>query len=78
MGTSEVPVLRVEGLVKSFGALRAVDDITFCIQAGTITSLIGPNGAGKTTLLDLICGINRKGAEGHGPEPRAGVGVWHR
>ncbi len=59
MGTSEVPVLRVESLAKSFGALRAVDDITFCIQAGTITSLIGPNGAGKTTLLDLICGIKR-------------------
>lgn len=42
---------------KSYGALRAVDDVSFDIERGRITGLIGPNGAGKTTLLKAILGL---------------------
>ncbi|MER3399442.1 MAG: ABC transporter ATP-binding protein [Chloroflexota bacterium] len=52
-------MLRVEGLVKSFGGLRALDGVSFGVLPSTITGLIGPNGAGKTTLLDVVCGVLR-------------------
>lgn len=42
---------------KSYGAVRAVDDISFDVEKGRITGLIGPNGAGKTTLLKAILGL---------------------
>ena len=50
-------VLRVEELVKSFGALVATDHATFEVERGTITGLIGPNGSGKSTLFNLISGF---------------------
>lgn len=58
MGTNGY-ILRVEGLVKSFGGLRALDGVSFGVLPSTITGLIGPNGAGKTTLLDVVCGVLR-------------------
>jgi len=42
---------------KSYGAVRAVDDVSFDIEKGCITGLIGPNGAGKTTLLKAVLGL---------------------
>ena len=50
------PLLQVEGVSKSFGALAAVDDISFTLDAGQILGIAGPNGAGKTTLFNLITG----------------------
>lgn len=50
-------LLKVEGICKSFGGLKAVDNISFEVQEGTIHALIGPNGAGKTTLVNMISGI---------------------
>jgi sodium transport system ATP-binding protein len=47
-------LIRVEGLVKRFGAVEAVKDVTFTAPDGAITGLLGPNGAGKTTTLRMI------------------------
>ncbi len=52
-------MIRVENLHKHFGGLRAVDDASLEISAGSITGLIGPNGAGKTTLFNIIAGAFR-------------------
>ncbi len=53
------PVLRVEGLGKSFGGVRAVDGVSLTLESGSITGLIGPNGSGKTTLINLLTGLER-------------------
>jgi ABC-type branched-subunit amino acid transport system ATPase component len=50
-------LLKVESLTKRFGGLRAVNDVSFCMQQKEVLGLIGPNGAGKTTLLRLLTGI---------------------
>jgi ABC-type branched-subunit amino acid transport system ATPase component len=49
-------VLEVSGISKHFGGIRAVDDVSFSIDEGSLTAVIGPNGAGKTTLFNLIAG----------------------
>ena len=51
------PVLRVDGLKKSFGGLVATDDVSMAVERGSITGMIGPNGAGKSTLFNLISGF---------------------
>jgi len=50
------PILRVEGLHKSFGGLHAVKDVSFNVNRGSIKAVIGPNGAGKTTLFNMMAG----------------------
>lgn len=50
------PLLRIEHLSKSFGALKATDDVSLTLQPGEIHALIGPNGAGKSTLIKQIAG----------------------
>ena len=49
--------IRVESLTKTFGALRAVDDVTFAFPSGKVTCLLGPSGCGKTTLMRIIAGL---------------------
>src|SRR5262249_9519282 len=50
---------KVEGLNKRFGGLQAVKDVSFALQAGSITGVLGPNGAGKTTMFNLLTGFLR-------------------
>ena len=50
-------VLEVKNLQKSFGTIRAVQDISFSVKAGEVFTIIGPNGAGKTTTLEMIEGL---------------------
>ncbi len=50
-------VLETSGLRKSFGALRAVDDVSMSVRDSMITLIIGPNGSGKTTLINTIAGV---------------------
>lgn len=55
-------VLSVQGLTKSFGALKVSDAISFDLRAGEIHAIIGPNGAGKTTLIHQLSGSIRPDA----------------
>ena len=77
--------LAVAGLLRSFGGIRAVDNVSFDIAPGEILGVIGPNGAGKTTLFDLISGftptdagrvfLNDQDISGFSPFRRAACGL---
>jgi sulfate transport system ATP-binding protein len=51
--------IQVRGLSKSFGAFKAVDDVSFEAAEGTITALLGPSGSGKSTVLRMIAGLEQ-------------------
>ena len=55
-------ILKVDGLVKRFGGLVAVDNVSFALARGNILGMIGINGAGKTTVMNCISGIYRADA----------------
>lgn len=52
-------VIEVEGIVRDFGSARAVDGVSFTVEAGEVVGLLGPNGAGKTTTLRVLAGLLR-------------------
>ncbi len=55
-------MLELQGVSKSFGGLRAVQEVSFVVPQGDIVALIGPNGAGKTTCFNMIAGVFRADA----------------
>lgn len=56
---SHIIILNIKGLRKYFDGTKAVDGVSFGVEAGSIVSLIGPNGAGKTTLFNVLTGFLR-------------------
>jgi ABC-2 type transport system ATP-binding protein len=52
-----VPIVSVSGVSRSYGAVRALADVSFTIDGPGIVGILGPNGAGKTSLLDLLAGL---------------------
>ena len=51
------PLLKLDGVTRLFGGLRAVSDLDLTLPKGALAGLIGPNGAGKTTVFNLITGV---------------------
>ncbi len=56
------PAVEIAGLVKSYGSVRAVDDLSFRVPRGSVFALLGPNGAGKTTTIEICEGFRRPDA----------------
>jgi branched-chain amino acid transport system ATP-binding protein len=56
-GSRRAAALELVGVTRSFGGIRAVDDVSLSVADGEVVGIIGPNGAGKTTLFDLISGF---------------------
>lgn len=57
--TTDDGTIRIERLSKQFGAVRAVEDLTFEVRPGAVTGFLGPNGAGKTTTMRMLLGLVR-------------------
>jgi simple sugar transport system ATP-binding protein len=53
----DTPVVRMEGIVKRFGTITALDDVDFTVHAGEVVGLLGDNGAGKSTLIKVLTGV---------------------
>jgi len=84
-GTNGAALLEARGLVKAFGGLRAVNDLSFGVRPGEILGLLGPNGSGKTTVFNLLAGaqipdrgvVTFEGRDitGLAPHRRAALGI---
>jgi D-xylose transport system ATP-binding protein len=82
---SETPLLQLRGISKSFGSVRALDDVDFEVRDGEVMALVGDNGAGKSTLIKTVAGIHTadhgeiyfdgKPVQIHGPKDSAKLGI---
>ena len=76
MMTRPTPVVRLDGVTKTFGEVRAVRGIDLEIQPGEMVAFLGPNGAGKTTTIDMVLGLSQPTAgrvEVFGMAPRQAI-----
>ena len=83
--TSDAPLLRLKGIGKSFGPVKALADIDLDIPIGQVTAVVGDNGAGKSTLIKTIAGIweptsgellwNGRRVHLHGPKDATDLGI---
>ena len=64
--TNDLPILEMRGITKRFPGVRALDNVTFSAEPGTIHALVGENGAGKSTLLKILGGIYQPDAGSNG------------
>lgn len=74
-------VVRIEGLVKTFGSFRALDELDLVVEPGEVHGFLGPNGAGKSTTLRVLLGLLRKDAGTVrllGGDPWAEAAALHR
>jgi ABC-2 type transport system ATP-binding protein len=60
--TGSIPVIEVRGLTRRYGAVVAVDDLSFTVEPGKVTGFLGPNGAGKSTTMRMMLGLDRPAA----------------
>ena len=58
----DVETLSVDSITVEFGALKALSDVSFTVQPGTVHAVIGPNGAGKSTMFNVLSGVYRASA----------------
>jgi ABC-type polysaccharide/polyol phosphate transport system ATPase subunit len=73
LGHESPQAITVAGLRKSYGPVRAVRDVSFCVRHGEIVALLGPNRAGKTTTLEILEGFRaRRRRRGRGRRRRGG------
>ena len=49
-------IIKIEHLSKSFGSVKAVQDLSFCVKEGELFAFLGINGAGKSTTINIMCG----------------------
>ncbi len=83
--TTALPLMRLTGISRSFGGLKAVQNVSLAVPQGSLTALIGPNGAGKTTLFALMSGFLKpdtgkvefagRDITGHAPHANARLGL---
>jgi len=71
-------VLEVEKVVKHFGAVRAVDGISFSVEEGEIFGIAGPNGSGKSTLFNIVTGVPFSAQEGSSASRARKLSASHR
>ena len=53
-------IIKISHLNKSFGEVKAVNDLSFCVKKGELFAFLGVNGAGKSTTISILCGLQKK------------------